>query len=50
MCEIYYTSSIMSDMHNICRQGDLDIERKIDTKECVKIFNMSLFGMCVVDA
>jgi hypothetical protein len=49
-CEVYYNACAMIDRHNRCRQDDLDLEKKIQTRDWAKQFNMSLFGMCVVDA
>jgi hypothetical protein len=41
----------MIDRHkNRCRQNDVGLEKKIvQTQDWAKRFNMSLFGMCVVD-
>jgi hypothetical protein len=49
-CEVYYNACGMIDRHNRCRQDDLDLEKKIQTRFWARRFNMSLFGMCVVDA
>jgi hypothetical protein len=49
-CEVYYNACSMIDRHNRCRQDDLDLEKKIQTQDWARRFNMSLFGMCVVDA
>lgn len=31
--EIYYSACGMIDRHNCCRQDDLELERKIDSKD-----------------
>jgi hypothetical protein len=50
-CEVYYNACSMIDKHNLCRQVNLDLEKKIQKKQdWAKRFNMSLFGTCVVDA
>jgi hypothetical protein len=49
-CKVYYNAYGMIDRHNRCRQDDLDLEKKIQTQDWARRFNMSLFGMCVVDA
>jgi hypothetical protein len=46
-CEVYYDACSMIDRHNRCRQGTLDLEKKIQTQDWAKIFNMSHCGMCV---
>jgi hypothetical protein len=49
-CEAYYNACAMIDRHNRCRQDDLDLDKKTQKQDWAKRFNMSLFGMCVVDA
>ena len=39
----------MIDRHNRSRQDNLDIEKKIETKDWSKRCNLSIFAICVVD-
>ena len=48
-CELYYACCIMVDRHNRCRQADLQLEKKLVTKDWSKILNMSLLSICIVD-
>ena len=48
-CDLYYSACAMVDRHNICRQDDLDLEKKVGTQEWSKRFNTSLLGICIVD-
>jgi hypothetical protein len=41
---------LSTSVSNRCRQDNLDLEKKIQTQDWAKIFNLTLFGMCVVDA
>ena len=49
IAETYYATCAAIDKHNRCRQDDLAMEKKIETKEWSKRVNMSIFAMCVVD-
>lgn len=49
-CEIYYDTCAGIDRHNRMRQDDLMLERKLGTVDWSMRVNLSLFGMCVVDA
>ena len=48
--ELYYSACAMVDRHNRCRQDDLDLEKKLGTQDWSKRLNMSLVGICIVDA
>jgi hypothetical protein len=48
--EIYYLTCSKTDQHNRCRQDTLNLEKKLETKEWHRRFNMSIFGMVVVDS
>jgi hypothetical protein len=48
--EFYYEIAPQIDRHNRQRQDDLEIERKLETKDWWKRVGLSIFGMCVVDA
>ena len=50
ICEKYYSACGKIDSHNRCRQDDMNLEKKIETNDWSKRFNMSIFGMTVVDA
>jgi hypothetical protein len=49
-CETYYDTCAQIDRHNRMRQDDLMLERKLGTMDWSLRVNLSLFGMCVVDA
>jgi hypothetical protein len=48
--EIYYSAASAIDRHNRCRQDDLMLERKIRTHDWSFRVNLSLLGICAVDA
>ena len=48
--EVYYKACAGIDRHNRSRQDDLMLERKVGTKDWSVRVNLSIFGMCVVDA
>jgi hypothetical protein len=48
--EVYYRACASADRHNRSRQDDLMLERKLETKDWSVRVNLSLFGMCVIDA
>ena len=48
--DAYYSASGAIDWHNKQFQDDLNIERKIRTKDWWKQVNKSIFGMILVDA
>lgn len=48
--ELYYSACGMIDRHNRCRQDDLSIEKKLGTLDWSMRVNLSLLGMCIVDA
>ena len=48
--EIYYTCAAKIDQHNRCRQADLRLEHKFGTHDWSQRVNISLLGMCTVDA
>jgi hypothetical protein len=48
--EVYYKSCASIDRHNRSRQDDLMLETKVETKDWSVRVNLSLFGMCVIDA
>lgn len=47
--EVYYNTCGAIDQHNRCRQDDLNLEKKLQTKQWHLRINMSIFGMGVVD-
>lgn len=47
--EVYYNTCGAIDQHNRCRQDDLNLEKKLQTKQWHTRINMSIFGMGVVD-
>ena len=49
-CHIYYSACGKIDQHNRLRQASLMLELKLKTTLWWRRVNMSLFGMCVVDA
>lgn len=49
-CEIYYNTCAAIDQHNRCRQADLNIEKKVQTKCWHVRVNLSIFAMGVVDS
>ena len=48
--EVYYNSCAAIDQHNRCRQDDLMLETKFVTHNWSRRVNMSLLGICIVDA
>jgi hypothetical protein len=48
--QVYYQTCGSIDSHNRKRQDDLDIEKTIRTHSWDKRTNLTVFGMCVVDA
>jgi len=48
--ETYYQCCAQIDSHNRCRQDDLQLEHKLITHDWSMRVNLSLLGMCVVDA
>ena len=50
MIEAYYSASGAIDRHNNQNQYDIEIERKLITKDWWKRVNTSIFGMILVDA
>ena len=46
----YYQCCAQIDRHNRCRQDDLRLEHKLVTHDWSMRVNLSLLGMCVVDA
>ena len=48
--ETYYQRCAQTDRHNRCRQDDFQPEHKLITHDWSMRVNLSLFGMCVVDA
>jgi hypothetical protein len=49
-CSVYYGACSTIDRHNKCRQAYLQLEKKHKTTVWNRRVNMSIFGMCVVDA
>ena len=50
VAEIYYSCAAKIDQHNRCRQDDLRLEHKFGTHDWYLRVNLSLLGMCFVDA
>ena len=50
VCEIYYSACAQIDRHNRCRQDDLDLEKKVGTKDWSFRVNCSLLSMVIVDS
>ncbi len=50
VCETYYSACSMIDLHDRCRQDDLMMERKIETKDWSFRGNTTLLSMCIVDS
>jgi len=50
VAEIYYSCAAKIDQHNRCRQDDLRLEHKFGTHDWSLRVNLSLLGMCFVDA
>jgi len=50
VAETYYACCAQIDRHNRCRQDDLRLENKLVTHDWSMRVNLSLLGMCVVDA
>jgi hypothetical protein len=47
---VYYKACALIDRHNRSRQDDLMLETRLETKHWSVRVNLSLFGMCVIDA
>ena len=50
VAEIYYGCCAQIDRHNRCRQDDLKLEHKLRTHDWSQRVNISLLGVCIVDA
>ena len=50
MLQTYYGVCSMIDRHNRCRQDDLRMEKKVETKDWSFRVNFSLLSICVVDS
>jgi len=50
VAEMYYSCAAKVDQHNRCRQDDLRLEQKFGTHDWSLRVNLSLLGMCLVDA
>lgn len=50
VAEVYYNCCSMIGRHNRCRQDDLRLEHKLVTHDWSMRVNLSLLGICVVDA
>lgn len=50
VAELYYGCCSQIDRHNRCRQDDLRLERKLGTHDWSMRVNISLLGICIVDA
>jgi len=50
VAETYYTCCSQIDRHNRCWQDDLRLEHRLVTHDWLMRVNLSLLGMCVVDA
>jgi len=50
VAEIFYGCCARIDRHNRCRQDDLRLEHKLGTHEWSQRVNISLLGVCIVDA
>jgi len=50
VAEIYYGCCAQIDRHNRCRQDDLRLEHKLGTHDWSQRVNISLLGVCIVDA
>jgi hypothetical protein len=48
--EVYYSTCAMIDRHNRYTQDDLQLEKKLQTKEWSMRVGMSIFGIIVVDS
>ena len=48
--EVYYNSCAAIDQHNRCRQDNLMLEKKFVTHNWSRRVNISLLGICIVDA
>jgi Transposase IS4 len=48
--ERYYSACAMIDRHNRYRRDDLQLEHMVKTMTWWKRVNLSILGMCVVDA
>jgi len=50
VAEIYYGCGAQIDRHNRCRQDDLRLDHKLGTHDWSQRVNISLLGVCIVDA
>ena len=50
IAEIYYSTCASIGRHNRCRQDNLGIEKKIETKYWSMLVNLSIFSMIMVDS
>jgi len=50
VAEIYYSRCAQIDRHNRCRKDDLRLEQKLGTHDWSQRLNLSLLGVCIVDA
>lgn len=50
VAEVYYATCAQIDRHNRCRQDDLRLEHKLGTHDWSLRVNLTLLGMCLVDA
>lgn len=50
LAEVYYMGCASIDRHNRCRQNDLQFEHKHVTHDWSMRVNLSLLGICIVDA
>ena len=50
VCETYYSACAAVDRHNICRQQDLNLEKKFRTKRWSLRVNTSILAMVIVDS
>lgn len=48
VCETYYSACSQIDRHNRCRQDDLKLERKLETKDWTFRVNTSLLAITIV--
>ena len=48
--ELYYSACAQVDRHNRCRQDDLNLEKKVGTKDWSFRVNCSLLSMVIVDS
>jgi len=50
VAETYYACCAQIDRHNRCRQDDVRLEHKLGTHDWAQSVNISLLGVCIVDA